>query len=254
MLIHIVNGYPSKMRNMIRKNRKRIRKKWFCQDSLSSRSSHSFSSSNVSYNLSLDQNDLVRVSSQLYEGQLSKYTNMMKGWQLRWFILNPKTGVLSYFINEGDKWKRPKGWTNMFSAIIAPSDEDSNTFTVSSVCGDCLKLRARDARIRRDWITKLRTVAQLHGDTAEDNVFRRSSFQSEIDECKEAFDQVKKHLFIVEKERLFLTKGIDDLPIRGKLHHLDPDLLTLKALSYAVVVSLNQCLFILQQQDPPCSA
>lgn len=230
---------------MIRKNRKRNRKKYFCPEPLSSRSSQSFSSANVSNKISLDQNE--RTSSQLYEGQLSKYTNMMKGWQLRWFILNPKTGILSYFINESDKWKRPKGWTNMFSAIISPSDEDSNTFTVSSVCGDCLKLRARDARIRHDWITRLRTVAQLHGDNAQDKIWR-SYFQSVIDESKEAFDRVKRHLFFVEKQRLLLTKSIDDLPIRGRLNHLDRDLLSLKALSYAVVVSLNQCLFILQQQ------
>nr|XP_014294808.1 oxysterol-binding protein-related protein 11-like isoform X2 [Halyomorpha halys] len=248
MLVHIVNGYPRKMRNMMRKNRKRNRKKYFCSETLSSRSSQSFSNTNEPNNLSLDQNLLVGVSSQLYEGQLSKYTNMMKGWQLRWFILNAKTGILSYFINESDKWKRPKGWTNLISAIISPSDEDSNTFTVSSVCGNCLKLRARDARGRRDWITKLRTVAQHHGDSTREKVFQRSSLKSEIDETKEAFDKVKKHLFETEKERLLLTKAIDDLPTRGKLHHLDPDFLTLKALSYAVVVSLNQCLFILQEQ------
>ncbi|XP_014294809.1 oxysterol-binding protein-related protein 11 [Halyomorpha halys] len=203
--------YPRKMRNMMRKNRKRNRKKYFCSETLSSRSSQSFSNTNEPNNLSLDQNLLVGVSSQLYEGQLSKYTNMMK-------------------------------------AIISPSDEDSNTFTVSSVCGNCLKLRARDARGRRDWITKLRTVAQHHGDSTREKVFQRSSLKSEIDETKEAFDKVKKHLFETEKERLLLTKAIDDLPTRGKLHHLDPDFLTLKALSYAVVVSLNQCLFILQEQ------
>lgn len=35
---------------------------------------------------------------QQYEGQLHKYTNVMKGWQYRWFVLDPETGVLNYFL------------------------------------------------------------------------------------------------------------------------------------------------------------
>ena len=35
---------------------------------------------------------------QILEGQLSKYTNVMKGWQYRWFVLNPETGTLTYYM------------------------------------------------------------------------------------------------------------------------------------------------------------
>ena len=35
---------------------------------------------------------------QITEGQLLKYTNMMKGWQNRWFVLDPHTGMLEYFM------------------------------------------------------------------------------------------------------------------------------------------------------------
>ncbi|KAL8615623.1 hypothetical protein ACOMHN_026613 [Nucella lapillus] len=31
------------------------------------------------------------------EGQLLKYTNVMKGWQTRWFMLEPDSGMLEYF-------------------------------------------------------------------------------------------------------------------------------------------------------------
>lgn len=31
------------------------------------------------------------------EGALSKWTNVMKGWQFRWFVLDEKVGVLSYY-------------------------------------------------------------------------------------------------------------------------------------------------------------
>ena len=32
------------------------------------------------------------------EGQLSKWTNLMKGWQYRWFLLNAESGVLEYYV------------------------------------------------------------------------------------------------------------------------------------------------------------
>jgi len=33
-----------------------------------------------------------------YEGQLNKYTNVMKGWQFRWFVINPDHGTLDYHV------------------------------------------------------------------------------------------------------------------------------------------------------------
>lgn len=33
-----------------------------------------------------------------YEGQLCKYTNVMKGWQYRWFVLYPEAGILHYYL------------------------------------------------------------------------------------------------------------------------------------------------------------
>jgi len=35
---------------------------------------------------------------QQFEGQLCKYTNVMKGWQFRWFVLDPQRGLLVYFL------------------------------------------------------------------------------------------------------------------------------------------------------------
>ena len=32
------------------------------------------------------------------EGQLSKWTNLMKGWQYRWFTLDPDSGMLDYYV------------------------------------------------------------------------------------------------------------------------------------------------------------
>lgn len=71
-----------------------------------------------------------------YEGLLHKYTNAMKGWQYRWFILSPETGELHYFLSESEKNQRPRCSIYLAGAVIAPSDEDSNTFTVNSATGE----------------------------------------------------------------------------------------------------------------------
>lgn len=34
-------------------------------------------------------------------GQLYKYTNVVKGWQQRWFSVDAEAGVLSYYLCEG---------------------------------------------------------------------------------------------------------------------------------------------------------
>lgn len=33
----------------------------------------------------------------MMEGSLSKWTNVMKGWQYRWFVLDENAGLLSYY-------------------------------------------------------------------------------------------------------------------------------------------------------------
>ena len=38
-----------------------------------------------------------KLPSFVTEGPLSKWTNMMKGWQYRWFVLDENAGLLSYY-------------------------------------------------------------------------------------------------------------------------------------------------------------
>ena len=37
------------------------------------------------------------VKMAVMEGPLSKWTNVMKGWQYRWFVLDSGSGILSYY-------------------------------------------------------------------------------------------------------------------------------------------------------------
>ena len=62
----------------------------------------------------------------------------------RYFILNPATGVLEYHINQAEVanyQNKPRGFLQLEGAVIAPSIEDSCTFTVNASNGEVFKLR-----------------------------------------------------------------------------------------------------------------
>ncbi|XP_074096243.1 oxysterol-binding protein-related protein 11 [Cotesia typhae] len=184
-----------------------------------------------------------------YEGQLHKYTNAMKGWQFRWFILSPETGELHYFLSEAEKNQRPRCSIYLAGAVIAPSDEDSNTFTVNSATGDMIKLRATDARARQEWVDKLRAVTEMYTRAIASShpplpprEHSSTTTRTPVDklEVLDAFANCREQLTKVEKQNQALVNAIETSEF-----HLDPDLLVLKALVQSTVTTLNQCLNIL---------
>ncbi|XP_008547165.1 oxysterol-binding protein-related protein 11 [Microplitis demolitor] len=186
-----------------------------------------------------------------YEGQLHKYTNAMKGWQFRWFILSPETGELHYFLSESEKNQRPRCSIYLAGAVIAPSDEDSNTFTVNSATGDMIKLRATDARARQEWVDKLRAVTEMYTRAIASShpplpprEHSSNPPRTPVDklEVLDAFANCREQLNKVEKQNQTLVTSIESSDF-----HLDPDLLILKALVQSTVTTLNQCLNILYQ-------
>ncbi|GBM47279.1 Oxysterol-binding protein-related protein 11 [Araneus ventricosus] len=96
------------------------------------------------------------------EGQLYKYTNVVKGWQYRWFILNPETGILEYYMLDEVKKKRPRGAIFLAGAVVSPSDEDGQSFAISAACGELYKLKANDPKERQFWVNRIRAVAEHH--------------------------------------------------------------------------------------------
>ncbi|UYV65072.1 hypothetical protein LAZ67_3003045 [Cordylochernes scorpioides] len=114
-----------------------------------------------------EDNQEQNMMRQPLEGALSKYTNVMKGWQYRWFVLSPDSGMLEYYMMEDREFKkqRPRGAVFLAGAVISPSDEDGQTFSLSPACGEAYKLRAADAKERQYWVTRLRAVAEHHTGT-----------------------------------------------------------------------------------------
>ncbi|XP_069693111.1 oxysterol-binding protein-related protein 11-like isoform X2 [Periplaneta americana] len=209
---------------------------------------------------------------QQFEGQLCKYTNVMKGWQFRWFVLDPETGVLDYFLNESERKQRPRGSVHLAAAVISPSDEDSNTFTVNSATGEMFKLRAADARARHEWVSRLRAVAEMHtmaiaqsnpplpprehhvSSHASSSMTGSGPQQGTRVHCSlavlDAFSAARDHIHRADQSSYALSRAIEELPGSGPgLRCVDEPMLLLKATSQTTVSCLSQCLNILQQQQ-----
>uniref|UniRef100_S4RW19 Oxysterol-binding protein n=1 Tax=Petromyzon marinus TaxID=7757 RepID=S4RW19_PETMA len=103
------------------------------------------------------------------QGPLMKYTNLVQGWQYRYFVLNTETGMLEYFVSEPSSGQKPRGALQLAGAVISPSDEDSHTFTVNAANGEQYRLRGLDAKERQHWVSRLQACVQHHTEAMAKN-------------------------------------------------------------------------------------
>ncbi|XP_026088371.1 oxysterol-binding protein-related protein 10-like isoform X1 [Carassius auratus] len=100
------------------------------------------------------------------EGVLSKYTNLIQGWQNRYFVLDPNVGQLQYFVSEHGRSQKPRGSLPLIGASVMSSDEAPHMFIVSSANGELFKLRAVDATEQQLWMTQLQACTRRHSDSS----------------------------------------------------------------------------------------
>ncbi|KAL1129870.1 hypothetical protein AAG570_012814 [Ranatra chinensis] len=97
------------------------------------------------------------------EGSLSKWTNVMKGWQYRWFVLDDNAGLLSYYTSR-EKMMRGvrRGCVRLKGAVIGIDDEDASTFTIT-VDSKTFHFQARDGDEKEKWVRCLENTIARHG-------------------------------------------------------------------------------------------
>ncbi|XP_069626893.1 oxysterol-binding protein-related protein 10 isoform X3 [Haliaeetus albicilla] len=221
------------------------------------------------------------------EGTLSKYTNLLQGWQSRYFVLDFETGILQYFVNEQSKNQKPRGTLSLAGAIISPSDEVPHMLVVYSANGEMYKLRAADAKEKQYWITQLRSCAKHHKEGNSKGISSSRSRSSSLlppgtvnsaspsgqkhmnqsgptvvtithhkspaaarrakTQRSGQLHEVREIMSQVEGQQKNLVQAIEALPSSGPLSALDQDLLLLKATSAATLSCLGECLTLLQQ-------
>ncbi|XP_038617325.1 oxysterol-binding protein-related protein 10 [Tachyglossus aculeatus] len=221
------------------------------------------------------------------EGVLSKYTNLLQGWQNRYFMLDFESGILQYFVNEQSKSQKPRGALSLAGAIVSLSDEAPHMLVVYSANGEMYKLRAADAKEKQYWVTQLRSCAKYHmeanskstpslrsrsltllppgtPDSASPSSQRHlnpggpsvvtithhkspAAARKVKNQCAGQLHEVREMMSQVEGQQKNLVQAIESLPGSGPITALDQDLLLLKATSAATLSCLGECLNLLQQ-------
>ncbi|TFK11834.1 G1/S-specific cyclin-D1 [Platysternon megacephalum] len=221
------------------------------------------------------------------EGALSKYTNLLQGWQSRYFVLDFETGILQYFVNEQSKNQKPRGALSLAGAIISLSDEVPHMLVVYFANGEMYKLRAAEAKEKQYWVTQLRSCAKYHtegnskstpssrnrnlsllppgmsnsaspssqkhqgqsGPTVVTVTHHKSPAAARRAKSQYTgqLHEVREIMSQVEGQQKNLVQAIESLPGSGPLSALDQDLLLLKATSAATLSCLGECLNLLQQ-------
>ncbi|KRZ70029.1 Oxysterol-binding protein-related protein 9, partial [Trichinella papuae] len=100
----------------------------------------------------------------IMEGPLSKWTNVIEGWQFRLFVLDETAGTLSYYTSQ-DKMKKGqvRGCVRLKGAVVGIDDEDDCTFTIT-VDQKMFHFQAKDYEERDRWIAALEKTIQEHSD------------------------------------------------------------------------------------------
>ncbi|XP_075944029.1 oxysterol-binding protein-related protein 9 isoform X1 [Anarhichas minor] len=175
----------------------------------------------------------------IMEGPLSKWTNVMKGWQYRWFVLDYNAGLLSYYTSK-DKMMRGsrRGCVRLRGAVIGIDDEDDSTFTIT-VDQKTFHFQARDADEREKWIhalegTILRHTLQLR--EAETGLVPSvQDFDKKLSEA-DAYLQI-----LIDQLKLFDDK-IKDCKEDEARRKID----LLKETTCSMVESIKHCIVLLQ--------
>jgi len=192
-----------------------------------------------------------------FEGLLSKFTNVVKGWQFRWFVLDMNNMLLEYYLPE-EKDGKCRGRQGMEGALILPSEEDNSTFSINFSSGEVYKVRAAEAKERQFWVDKLRACSNRTANSQQTFV---RSVMSPSSPCgnfgwtpspAEALNNVNDILMGLEYKQFEIAETIDDLAFTPRPEETPAplkrsnDLLLLKATCIATGQCLESAFTLLQ--------
>ncbi|XP_039973268.1 oxysterol-binding protein-related protein 10-like [Xiphias gladius] len=154
----------------------------------------------------------IARSKRHLEGVLRKYTNLLQGWQSRYFVLDPEVGQLQYYLNVLSKSQRPpRGSLPLLGAMVVSSDEFPFMFTFQSTTGDFYKLRALDAQEQDLWMTQLQLCSRRQSDS---NV--KTSNPDTLDpndETTDTEDNEEEDLGVLDGERSIIIHLLSQLKL-----------------------------------------
>ncbi|KAI6191799.1 Oxysterol-binding protein [Aphelenchoides bicaudatus] len=206
------------------------------------------SKSNGSANNSIGTNEggfLPDSNSEFVKsGFLQKWTNYLKGYRNRWFVLDSQ-GNLSYYRNKTEVGISCRGSINLQESRIF-TDPGANTLTISGT-SQSFHLKANNEIDRENWLASLeyaRHHAIKRADTDEDEtlaVNNGSNFEGLISDIRVALDKKLDDLRATELQISRITSELaksvksDDKVVAEKIKSLNTNIETLIQTSESLV-------------------
>lgn len=114
------------------------------------------------------------------KGWLAKWTNYLKGYQKRWFVLS--NGLLSYYRNQAEMAHTCRGTISLVSAVI--HTEDSCNFVISNGGTQTFHLKASNEIERQKWVTALELAKARAVRMMESEEDEELDMPSQLDKCE----------------------------------------------------------------------
>ncbi|CAJ0597352.1 unnamed protein product [Cylicocyclus nassatus] len=144
-------------------------------------------------------------------GWLNKWTNYIKGYRQRWFVLD-SAGVLSYYRNPSEVGQSCRGSINLQEARIL-SDKVTNNIVISA-SSQTFHLKALNDVDRQKWLSALeysrhRAIKQAESD--EDEEAHLGFGESRVSVLQKTHKELLKKLADLQTAARILEKSGDDL-------------------------------------------
>ncbi|XP_050081425.1 oxysterol-binding protein 2 isoform X4 [Anopheles maculipalpis] len=162
------------------------------------------------------------------KGWLLKWTNYLKGYQKRWFVLSK--GVLSYYRNQAEMAHTCRGTISLHGALI--HTVDSCTFVISNGGTQTFHIKAANEVERQSWVTalelaKAKAIRAMESDEEEEDNTANTIPSEELnlvvreltvrlENLKTCYDLITKHGAALQRALSELETG-DDLANKTKI-------------------------------------
>jgi len=171
-------------------------------------------------------------SADSFKGWLWKWTNYIKGYQRRWFVLS--NGLLSYYRSQAEMAHTCRGTINLAGAFIIT--EDACNFMISNGSAQTFHLKANNEVERQRWITALElaksttlNVSGEHDSSDEDSLLdvygdedsggsngeSRGDLQHTIRLLNAKLDDLVTCNDLISKHGSALQRGLSDIEMAG---------------------------------------
>ncbi|XP_041350213.1 oxysterol-binding protein 1-like isoform X2 [Gigantopelta aegis] len=171
--------------------------------------------------------DIVKHHQSQYRGWIYKWTNYLKGYQKRWFVL--QNGLLSYYRNQAEMAHTCRGTINLANAFI--STEDSCTFIISNGGAQVFYLKATSEVERQKWVTalelaKAEAIRMLEAESDDEESHQPDKFElqntlrtlsAKLEDLNTCNDLIAKHGHSLQKTLTELEQLTDPTDITNKL-------------------------------------